>query len=285
LADLFFADLVREASWATGAGALALGGPLPGHRGFAGVVPAGARFHYCIAGVTHVGEWETGEGEIAGSALVRTPIASSAGGAAVDFSSGLKTIALTVAATWFAARDGGVAEIDDVSGLTEALAAKAGAVHGHEPGDVAGLADALSGKAAASHGHGLADVVGLGAALDGKAGAAHAHGLDEVTGLSSALAGKAAGSHEHGVAEVAGLGAALDGKAAAAHGHGLDEVTGLSSALAGKAADWNGIQEPLRQGIVRMAAHLYTHRDGEDGRGPPAAVTALWLPYRRLRLH
>lgn len=53
---------------------------------------------------------------------------------------------------------------------------------------------------------------------------------------------------------------------------------------AGQAADWNGVPEPLRQGIIRMAAHLYTHRDGEDGRGPPAAVTALWLPYRRLRL-
>jgi uncharacterized phiE125 gp8 family phage protein len=53
---------------------------------------------------------------------------------------------------------------------------------------------------------------------------------------------------------------------------------------AGLAADWNGVPEPLRQGIVRMAAHLYAHRDGEDGAGPPAAVTALWLPYRRLRL-
>jgi uncharacterized phiE125 gp8 family phage protein len=53
---------------------------------------------------------------------------------------------------------------------------------------------------------------------------------------------------------------------------------------AGQAADWNGVAEALRQGIVRMAAHLYAHRDGEDGRGPPAAVTALWLPYRRLRL-
>ena len=53
---------------------------------------------------------------------------------------------------------------------------------------------------------------------------------------------------------------------------------------AGQAPDWNGVAEPLRQGVVRMAAHLYTHRDREDGRGPPAAVTALWLPYRRLRL-
>ncbi|HEY0013908.1 MAG TPA: head-tail connector protein [Allosphingosinicella sp.] len=53
---------------------------------------------------------------------------------------------------------------------------------------------------------------------------------------------------------------------------------------AGQAAGWNGVAEPLRQGVVRMAAHLYAHRDGADGRGPPAAVTALWLPYRRLRL-
>jgi uncharacterized phiE125 gp8 family phage protein len=53
---------------------------------------------------------------------------------------------------------------------------------------------------------------------------------------------------------------------------------------AGLAAGWNGVAEPLRQGVVRMAAHLYAHRDAADGRGPPAAVTALWLPYRRLRL-
>lgn len=54
--------------------------------------------------------------------------------------------------------------------------------------------------------------------------------------------------------------------------------------VAGHAADWNGVPEPLRHGVVRLAAHLYTHRDPADGGGPPAAVTALWLPYRRLRL-
>lgn len=53
---------------------------------------------------------------------------------------------------------------------------------------------------------------------------------------------------------------------------------------AGQAASWNGVPEPLRQGVVRMAAHLYTHRDAPVGNGVPAAVTALWLPYRRLRL-
>jgi len=61
---------------------------------------------------------------------------------------------------------------------------------------------------------------------------------------------------------------------------------------AGMAADPNGLPEALRHGIVRLAAHLYTRRDpgpGPDagrpeGAGPPAAVTALWRPWRRLRL-
>ena len=53
---------------------------------------------------------------------------------------------------------------------------------------------------------------------------------------------------------------------------------------AGMAADSNGLPEALRHGIVRLAAHLYTHRDRPEGAGPPAAVTALWRPWRRLRL-
>ena len=75
-----------------------------------------------------------------------------------------------------------------------------------------------------------------------------------------------------------------------ARGEGWVRVPGAAGARvnvhyrAGLAADWNGVAEPLRQGVVRMAAHLYAHRDAADGRGPPAAVTALWLPYRRLRL-
>jgi hypothetical protein len=120
---LFFADLVREASWGAGDGDLPLGGALPGHRRFADAVPAGARFHYAILGVSHPDEWETGEGEIGDDgALQRTPIASSADGAAVDFPAGLKTVALTVAAAWFAAREGG---LDDPAALAAALDAKA----------------------------------------------------------------------------------------------------------------------------------------------------------------
>ena len=53
---------------------------------------------------------------------------------------------------------------------------------------------------------------------------------------------------------------------------------------AGLAEDANGVPEPLRQGILRLAAHLFTHRDGAHDGGPPAAVTALWRPWRRMAL-
>lgn len=53
---------------------------------------------------------------------------------------------------------------------------------------------------------------------------------------------------------------------------------------AGMGADWNAVPEPLRQGIVRLVAHLFTERDTGDAAGPPAAVAALWRPWRRMRL-
>jgi uncharacterized phiE125 gp8 family phage protein len=55
------------------------------------------------------------------------------------------------------------------------------------------------------------------------------------------------------------------------------------SGTAGMADDENGVPEPLRQGVLRLVAHLFTSRDGSGGE-PPAAVTALWRPYRRLRI-
>lgn len=53
---------------------------------------------------------------------------------------------------------------------------------------------------------------------------------------------------------------------------------------AGLGADWNGIPEPLRQGIVRLVVHLFTHRDAADAGPPPAAVAAMWRPWRRVRV-
>jgi hypothetical protein len=248
VAELFFADLVREASWGTGPGDLALGGALPGHRRFADAVPPGARFHYCIAGVTHPGEWETGEGELgSGGRLVRLPLASSAGPStgsgqaeAVVLSPGLKTVALTVTAAWFARKEEGVADIEDVAGLTGALAGKAAVAHGHGIGEVAGLQTALNGKASAGHGHAIDAVDELADELAAKAAAVHGHGVGDVVGLEAALQGKASAAHGHGLGDVTGLAAALDGKAANAHSHGLGDVTGLSEALAAKAAAVHG---------------------------------------------
>jgi uncharacterized phiE125 gp8 family phage protein len=74
-----------------------------------------------------------------------------------------------------------------------------------------------------------------------------------------------------------------------ANGDGWVRLTGGGEATvrvegrAGMAAEGNGVPEPLRQGIVRLAAHLFNARDGSGGE-PPAAVTALWRPYRRMRL-
>lgn len=53
---------------------------------------------------------------------------------------------------------------------------------------------------------------------------------------------------------------------------------------AGLGADWNAVPEPLRAGIIRLVSHFYTHRDAADAGPPPAAVAALWRPWRRLRL-
>jgi uncharacterized phiE125 gp8 family phage protein len=55
---------------------------------------------------------------------------------------------------------------------------------------------------------------------------------------------------------------------------------------AGVASAWSDLPAALRHGILRLAAHFYTVRTAE-GRSVdplPAAVAALWRPYRRLRL-
>ncbi|PWG01839.1 head-tail connector protein [Sphingosinicella humi] len=76
-----------------------------------------------------------------------------------------------------------------------------------------------------------------------------------------------------------------------AHGEGWVRVSQAGDAVrikvayqAGLAADWASLPEALRQGMVRLTAHLFTHRDGPGDAGPPAAVTALWRPWRRMRI-
>lgn len=51
---------------------------------------------------------------------------------------------------------------------------------------------------------------------------------------------------------------------------------------AGIADQWSAIPAPIRQGACLLAAHLFTERDEKVP--PPAAVTALWRPFRVLAL-
>lgn len=54
---------------------------------------------------------------------------------------------------------------------------------------------------------------------------------------------------------------------------------------AGIAPDWASLPDALRHGVLRLAAHQYREREAESAPAmPPAAVAALWRPWRRLRL-
>lgn len=51
---------------------------------------------------------------------------------------------------------------------------------------------------------------------------------------------------------------------------------------AGAAVDWAALPAPIAQGVVLMTGHLHDHRN--VGAQPPAAVAALWRPYRVMTL-
>ena len=54
--------------------------------------------------------------------------------------------------------------------------------------------------------------------------------------------------------------------------------------VAGLAASWSGLPDSLRHGVIRCAAHLHAAAASSAEATPPAAVAALWRPWRRLRL-
>lgn len=51
---------------------------------------------------------------------------------------------------------------------------------------------------------------------------------------------------------------------------------------AGMVGSWAELPDAIRHGVVLLAAHLFEDRAG--ARLPPAAVAALWRPWRRVRL-
>ncbi|QWC56931.1 hypothetical protein F7D01_07315 [Erythrobacter sp. 3-20A1M] len=53
---------------------------------------------------------------------------------------------------------------------------------------------------------------------------------------------------------------------------------------AGLAATWSAVPDGLRHGMLRLAAHLFRERVEGGESQPPAAIAALWQPWRRMRL-
>lgn len=65
------------------------------------------------------------------------------------------------------------------------------------------------------------------------------------------------------------------------------DFTGQAIALqmiVGIAPDWAALPRALRHGIIRLGAHYYRDRDHQGTSQPPASVTALWRPWRAVRL-
>ncbi len=57
--------------------------------------------------------------------------------------------------------------------------------------------------------------------------------------------------------------------------------------MVGIGGDWASLPPPLRHGIIRLAAHYYRDRDSGGQRSPappPLSVSALWQPWRLMRL-
>lgn len=61
---------------------------------------------------------------------------------------------------------------------------------------------------------------------------------------------------------------------------------GLGEQFCGRAFaegdDWDAVPAPLAHGLVLLAVHLWENRQADAV--PPAAVSALWRPYRRVGL-
>ncbi len=65
----------------------------------------------------------------------------------------------------------------------------------------------------------------------------------------------------------------------------IDQTRVAVRFTAGMAEGWDTLPDAIRQGLVRWAAHQHRARDTDKAAaGPPAAIAALWRPWRRVRI-
>jgi len=168
----------------------------------------------------------------------------------------------------------GAAALDEAKGYLRVVGGDEDALLARLLGSAAALGERFTGQAWIAREH-----VGVLAASPAWArlGAGPVRAVTGVAALPAAGEAVALAAAEYAV----DIDASGDGWVRILSGHtGCVRVT----FAAGLAAEWAELPEPLRQGAVRLAAHFYTHRDDAEGAGPPAAVTALWRPFRRMRL-
>lgn len=73
-----------------------------------------------------------------------------------------------------------------------------------------------------------------------------------------------------------------DGAASVRLRRSVDAVAIVARVRVGIAPIWSELPPPLRQGVIRLAAYHYRDRDNAANPAPPASVSALWRPWRRL---
>ncbi|WP_227698523.1 head-tail connector protein [Sphingomonas hengshuiensis] len=99
-----------------------------------------------------------------------------------------------------------------------------------------------------------------------------------------AITGVGAIGADGGTTPLASAGYAIDIDAL---GQGWVRLTGGAATIvvtfeAGLADGWDALPPGIAQGATMLAAHLFEARGGDAM--PPAAVAALWRPWRRMRL-